>query len=161
MFCSHSASSPFRAIVVTLCFCQEQSCLVGSSPVECLTLSLPSLPVVGGQWSVCLRAQPSGLYRPLWKLLLATLAGTATSSRSRQVCYCVPVFSVLCMPSLASETTDCLSSFWILNSLFWLAFASGSLCDTWHNGSVKNTFFTLSKSALFSRSHYSPFCFKC
>ncbi len=155
-FCQLSFSSNCCYFV----FCQEQSCLVGSSPVECLTLSLPSLPVVGGQWSVCLRAQPSGLYSPLWKLLLATLAGTAhplahvkSATVFQFFLFCV------CLVWLANNRLP--EFVWILNSLFWLAFASGSLCDTWHNGSVKNTFFTLSKSALFSRSHYSPCCFKC
>ncbi len=52
------------------------SSLITLSPVECLTWSLPSLPVACGQWIVCLRAPPFGLYSVLWKSPLASLAET-------------------------------------------------------------------------------------
>ncbi len=60
MFCSHSASSPLRSIGVTLCF--DKNSPVWSSPVECLTLSLPSLPVVPPDCT----AFCGGCCSPLW-----------------------------------------------------------------------------------------------
>ncbi len=109
-----------------------------SSPVECLTLSLHSLPVVGCLWSVCLRAQPSGLYCLLWKLLLATPAWTThplaqvKSATGFQFCFCF--FSQFCECLFWLANTDCLSSYieelyWRINILcFDLPSASGSLC---------------------------------
>ncbi len=95
------------------------------------TSALHSLSVVGCLWSICLRAQPSGLYCLLWKLLLATPAGTAhplaqvKSATGFQFCFCL--IPVLWMPFLASEHRLPEFVYWRIMlknkySMFWLVF---------------------------------------
>ncbi len=108
-------------------------------------VSLHSLPVVGCLWSICLWAQPSGLYCLLWKLLLATPAGTAhplaqvKSATGFQFCFWL--IPVLWMPFLASEHRLPEFVYWriILKnkySMFWLAFCLWILL-CWQNNLTK------------------------
>ncbi len=118
------------------CLVKVESCQVLTSPVECPALPLHSLSVVGCLWSICPRAQPSGLYCLLWKLLLATPTGTAhplaqvKSATEFQFCF-FPIFSssVNAFSGWRTQTA------WVrsLNKyyLFWLAFCLWILL-CWH-----------------------------
>ncbi len=91
MFCSHSASSPFRSIAVTLCFVKNNPVWSGRVLSSVWTYLCPvsqlSRPVV--------RLPPGTALRtvlPSVEVAARHSGRDRTSSRSSQVCYCVPVF---------------------------------------------------------------------
>ncbi len=106
---SHSACSLSTDICYSVVFCQVQSCLIKTSPVECFTWSLPSLPVACGQGFVCFRALPSGLYSHSVELAARLSGRDRTPSRISQVFFYAPVFSWVIFQF-------CVCLIWLVNS---------------------------------------------
>ncbi len=133
MFRSHSAS--FFALLLLLCFCQEQSCLVESCRVsDLIPAQSPSC------WRPVVRLPPGVV---LWTVLPSVEVAARhsgrdrTPSRSSQVCFYVPVFlnvfpvSILRMPNPASEQQTAWVHFWIRIICFELAFCLWIPFVTW------------------------------